>query len=122
MGMESYQLGREGEANAETYLRQKNFEILERNFRSQQGEIDLIARDQAVLVFVEVKNYSYRSFGAPQAAIRKNKRASIVHAARYYLYLNKLKNIDCRFDVLAIHRRPDGSRAIEHYKNAFTIN
>ena len=120
--MESYQLGLQGEAIAEKHLKQCGYRIREKNFHSQQGEIDLIAMDQAILAFIEVKYYSYRSFAIPAASVRKGKRDSIVHAARFYLFKNNIKNINCRFDVLAIHTRPDGTKNIELIKDAFKIN
>lgn len=119
MGMESYQQGIKGEETAEKYLVQQGFEILERNFHSQQGEVDIVARDKDFLVFVEVKNYSFRSLGSPLSAIRKSKRESIIHAARTYLLKKGIKKTNCRFDVLTIYRGMDGSRRIEHFKNAF---
>lgn len=122
MGLESYQLGKKGEELAEKYLLEQGYEILEKNFRSQQGEVDLIARDKEFLVFVEVKNYSFKSYGSAVGAVRKSKRESIIHAAQTYLYKNNIKNTSCRFDVVTIYRRLDGSRAIELYKNAFFVN
>ena len=122
MGIESYEIGRDGEDAAEIFLLQKGYKIIERNYRSHQGEVDIIAREGEFLVFVEVKNYSFRSFGTPAGAIRKNKKQSIIHAAQTYLYKKKLDNTYCRFDVVTIYRRPDGSRAIELYKNAFMVN
>ncbi len=121
MGLESYKQGINGEEIAENYLLQQGYQILEKNFHSQQGEIDIVARDRDILVFVEVKNYSFRSFGSPVGAVRKSKRESIIHAARTYLLKNKIKGVNCRFDVVTIYRRPNGSRAIELYKNAFMI-
>ena len=121
MGLESYKQGINGEEIAENYLLQQGYQILEKNFHSQQGEIDIVARDRDILVFVEVKNYSFRSLGSPVGAVRKSKRESIVHAARTYLLKNKIKDVNCRFDVVTIYRRPNGSRAIELYKNAFMI-
>jgi putative endonuclease len=122
MGTESYELGKLGEDAAERYLLQSGYEILERNFRSQQGEVDIIARDGEFLVFVEVKSYSFRSYGSPAGAVRKSKKQSIIHAAQTYLYKNRIDNIYCRFDVVTIYRRTDGSRIIDLYKNAFTVN
>jgi len=122
MGIESFEQGQKGEEAAERYLLQNGYQILKRNFHSQQGEIDIIARDRDVLVFVEVKNYSFRSYGSPLGAVRKSKRESIVHAARTYLLKNNVKDTNCRFDVLTISRHLDGSRRIELYKNAFFIN
>ncbi|MFA4844708.1 MAG: YraN family protein [Candidatus Margulisiibacteriota bacterium] len=120
--MESYRQGLAGEEIAERYLSQQGYEIVERNFRSQQGEIDLIAREGDDLVFVEVKNYSARSYGAPLSAVNRNKRRSIIHAARTFIYRKRIVGTNCRFDVITIYRQPDGSRAIELYKNAFAIN
>ena len=122
MGIESYQIGRDGEEIAAEYLRQQGYQIIERNFCSQQGEIDLVAKDRSFLVFVEVKNYSGRSFGSPLGAVRKNKKQSIIHAARTYLHRKNIKDTFCRFDVVTIFRRPDGSRAVELYKDAFHVN
>ncbi|PIS30262.1 YraN family protein [Candidatus Saganbacteria bacterium CG08_land_8_20_14_0_20_45_16] len=121
MGKESYEIGQRGEDLAAEYLANHGYHILSRNFRSQQGEIDLIASDRDFMVFVEVKNYSFRSFGLPSAAIRREKRQSIIHAARTYLYRNRIKNKNCRFDVVAIYRRLDGSRVIELFQNAFFL-
>lgn len=122
MGIESYRQGIKGEEIAEKYLIQKGFEILERNYHSQQGEVDIVAKDKEFLVFVEVKNYSYRSYGSPVGAVGKNKKKSIIHAAQTYIYKNNIKNTYCRFDVIAIFRRFDGSRKIEHYRDAFYVN
>ena len=122
MGLESYQQGIKGEEIAEKFLLQQGYQILEKNFHSHQGEIDIVARDGETLVFVEVKNYSFRSLGSPLGAVRKSKRESIVHAARTYLQKNKIKGVNCRFDVLTIYRNPNGSRSVDLYKNAFMVN
>ena len=122
MGIESYNLGIKGEEDAERYLIKQGYEILERNYRSQQGEVDIIARDKESLVFVEVKNYSYRSYGSPVGAVGKNKKQSIIHAAETYIYKNNIEDVYSRFDVIAIYRKHDGSQMIEHFKDAFYIN
>ena len=119
MGQESYNLGQQGETVAEAYLSDHGYEILEKNFRSHQGEIDIIAQDGDFLVFIEVKNYSLKNFMSPLGAITKNKRNSIIHAARVYLYRHKIKDTFCRFDVLTISRAVGGSQKIDLYKNAF---
>ncbi|MBN2058114.1 MAG: YraN family protein [Candidatus Saganbacteria bacterium] len=113
--------GRRGEALAEDYLKDIGYRIETRNFRSQQGEIDLIVWDREMLVFVEVKNYSFRSYGSPVAAVRKSKRDSIIHAARTYLIKRMLHSVNCRFDVLTIFRKSNGQKVVEHYRNAFFI-
>lgn len=122
MGRESYELGRKGEEIAAEYLVQRGYQIIERNYHSQQGEIDLIVRDKDFLVFVEVKSYSFRSYGSPVGAIRASKKESIIHAAERYLYKNNIKDMFCRFDVIAIFQKRDGSRVIDHYKDAFYVS
>lgn len=121
MGHESYNLGIQGEEIACNYLKENEFEIIDRNFRSHQGEIDIICRDKGTLVFVEVKFYSYRSYFTPAYAVNKNKKGSIAHAARYYLHKHKLYNSACRFDVIAIYRKQNEEQTIDHIKNAFGV-
>ena len=118
MGRESYDIGQTGEDVAVQYLRAKGYVILERNYHSQQGEIDIIAKDADFLVFVEVKNYSFRSISSPLGAIRRAKKDSIIHAARTYLYKNNIKNVNCRFDVLSICN----SSHYQLIKDAFHVN
>jgi putative endonuclease len=114
----SNDLGKCGEDIAVQYLSGKGYRVVERNFHSQQGEIDIIAYDGQFLVFVEVKNYSFRSFGSPLSAVNKAKRMSMIHAARTYLYKNSVKNINCRFDVLAIYNY----EKYELIKDAFCVS
>lgn len=84
-------------------MEQRGYTILERGFRCRQGEIDLIARDGGVLVFVEVKYRRNESLGAPAEAVNTRKQRRIREAARYYLYSRGLgENIPCRFDVVGI--------------------
>jgi len=118
----SYDLGVKGEETACEYLKQQNFEIIERNFRSQQGEIDIIAKDNKCYVFVEVKYYSFRSLSSPMYAVRKSKKESIIHAARLYVHQNKLYKETCRFDVLAIYRELSGKTIVNHIRNAFNVS
>lgn len=122
MGKESKTIGDLGEERAGTYLEQKGYLILERNYHSQQGEIDIIARDKGMLVFVEVKNYSFRSLSSPLFSVRKSKRESIIHAARTYLMKNNVQDLNCRFDVLAFYRTRDGRVVADHIEDAFYVS
>jgi putative endonuclease len=122
MGKESKIIGNRGEEQARTYLEQKGYLILERNYHSQQGEIDIIARDKEMLVFVEVKSYSFRSLSSPLFSVRKSKRESIIHAARTYIMKNSIKGTNCRFDVLAFYRARDGRVVADHIKDAFYVS
>ena len=121
MGKLSKSLGNLGEDMAVKYLNENGYRVLDRNFRSNQGEIDIIAEDGDVLSFVEVKNYSFRSYGCPLGAVRKSKRENIIHAARTYLYKKNIKDRSCRFDVLSIYWKSIEERTIELIKDAFRL-
>ncbi len=122
MGKESKDIGEIGEGIVAEYLSSKGWFILERNFRSSHGEIDIIAKDRQFLVFVEVKNYSFRSIGKPMFSITVPKKRCIIHAARTYLQYKKIQDMFCRFDVVAIYRDENDIENIEHIENAFEIN
>ena len=122
MGNISSTLGKEGEAIAVQFFTELGYTILDRNFHSQQGEVDIVAKDGDMLVFVEVKAYSIGSFGTPLGAVGKSKKASIIHAARTYLMKKAIKNVNCRFDVLAIYRSWQGISSFEHIKDAFHVS
>ena len=100
---------------AAAYLVEQGLNIVEYNYRSRRAEIDLIARDQDYLVFMEVKYRSTASSGDPAEAVDARKQARIRHAARYYLYADGLgEEIACRFAVVTIL-----GEEITWYKNAF---
>lgn len=101
--MNNQEKGRGGEAFAARFLVEQGYEILERNFRCRQGEIDLIARDGNDLVFVEVKFRRGKGQGLPEEAVDFRKQEKIRQAARYYLYRNGYEeDTACRFDVVGI--------------------
>lgn len=108
-------LGTQYEEITAEYLTQQGAQILERNFRCRQGEIDLIIKDGAYLVFVEVKYRSSLKNGDPAEAVTSVKQERIRTAARYYLYQNRYgEDTPCRFDVIRILRGE-----INWIKNAF---
>lgn len=122
MGSESKEIGNKGESAAAGYLEKLGWKITEHNYRTTRGEIDLIAWDCDTLVFVEVKNYSSRSYYLPSFSIDKNKRQCIIKSAKIYLYRNNIRDTNCRFDVITIYKDYHGERKIEHYKNAFDVS
>lgn len=118
-----HKLGRAGENIASDYLKKINFTILEQNWRSgKYGEIDLIAKDNATkeLVFIEVKSRATSTDDAKELVTRK-KQQQLYKLANSYLYLHKLGNSSCRFDVIAIKINEE-KKAIEHIKNAFYLS
>ncbi len=95
-------LGAEGERAAKAYLQAKGFRILHENYSTPLGEIDLIAQDGGVVVFVEVKTRTSGEFGPPQASVTRRKQHQIVKVAELFLQRNRLSGAACRFDVVAV--------------------
>jgi len=113
---ERMETGRRAEDLASAYLKAKGLEILERNFRAKVGEIDLIAKDQDEVVFVEVRARSGRGYGGAAASVDSSKRRRLVRAARLWISARGWEGA-CRFDVVTL----DGAR-LEHLPAAFTAD
>lgn len=92
--------------------------IVARNFRCRAGEIDVIARDGEVTVFVEVKDRHGRSHGEGHESVTWGKRRRVVRAARLYAAAHGLSESPIRFDVISIERDPQGDR-LRHDRGAF---
>ena len=114
-------LGNRGEETAAAYLAQKGYAILERQYRTPAGEIDLIARDGRTLVFIEVKTRSSARYGRPAAAVGREKQRRITRAAMWYMMSEKRQSEapPCRFDVVEIFASPEGAWKARHLENAF---
>ncbi len=94
--------GFEYEQKACDFLVEHNLNIIDRNFYSKVGEVDIIAKDKETLVFVEVKYRKNNDFGSPEEAINKKKIEKIKDTALIYLQINNLHKTDVRFDVVSI--------------------
>ena len=114
-------LGDEGEGQAEAYLRRQGFRILGRNVRSALGELDLIADDGGVLVFVEVKRRRSGAYGGAIEAVDARKRAKLIQLAAQYLAQHRLHDRACRFDVVLIQDDAGTAAAVHHIANAFDV-
>ncbi len=109
--------GRQAEDFALAYLQAQGLHLIERNFRCRGGEIDLIMREGARLVFVEVRYRANPSFGGALASVDARKKARLINAAAYYLSTTRIDR-PARFDVAAVS--PDQGRlAIQWIKDAF---
>lgn len=112
-------LGIEGEELATAFLRQKGYTILAKNYKTRFGEIDIIAKDSDVFVFIEVKTRADTTFGYPFEAVNLRKREKIRKVALFFM--KKLnKEVPARFDVLSISMK-DGMQQIAHIKDAFEV-
>lgn len=113
--------GQASESLAEEFLRGKGYRILDRNVRTSIGELDLVAEDRGVVVFVEVKGRTTNAFGGALLAVNHRKRAKLVKLAGQYLAQRRWSDIVCRFDVVLVHGRPSTQGQIEHVQNAFDL-
>jgi putative endonuclease len=112
-------LGRSGENIASRYLEGQGYEILARGFRMFRGEIDIIARDGATLVFVEVKARADESHGRPEESVTPGKQRQLRKIAQGYLVAHPSPGVDCRFDVVAILFDGPEDYRLEHFIDAF---
>jgi putative endonuclease len=114
------QFGKESESLAVRHLKKKGYKILEQNYRNKLGEIDIIAKEKGVLVFVEVKARKTLLYGNPKWAVTPQKQRKISMVALYYLKDTEQTHVKARFDVVALSLSKDNPR-IEIIKNAFEL-
>ena len=112
------ELGQRSERTAEDFLQRQRYAILARNYRCGLGEIDLIAQDRDVIVFVEVRSHTGERFGDPLESITFRKQRQIAKAALDYVMRQRVEDRPFRFDVIGILWDGDTPR-ISHVKNAF---
>lgn len=120
MSPDTKKIGTGGEERAAKFLSRQGYRILERNYRTPFGEIDLIALDRDELVFVEVKTRTNDVFGSPELAVNPRKQGRMIRAALGYIKSKKLHQVPCRFDVIAISQTTE--KEMEHIKDAFSID
>ena len=118
--MNTVRIGKQGEDLAAQYLQKQGLELLQRNFRTKGGEIDLIARDGNVLVFIEVKTSRSSHFHPPETWVDERKQSQIIRVAEAYLQKYVDTEQDCRFDIIAVSMAPH-SYNVRHIKNAFWV-
>ncbi len=126
--------GIRGETFAYWYLRRRGYTIIARNFMvpGMKGEIDLAGYDGKVLAFVEVKTRTIeaekkdkgsagreKGSGLPEDAVTREKRRHLVRIARMFLAEWRIKEAQCRFDVLAIESQPGAAPVVRLHKDAF---
>ena len=114
--MNNIEKGRLGEEIALKYIISKGGTIVEKNYRTKMGEIDLIVKMNGELVFIEVKSRSNINYGYPCEAVNYKKKRKITNVAKYYILDNSLEDISVRFDVIEIYLT---DKKINHIVNAF---
>ena len=112
-------IGSLGEMLVITYLENMNYEILDKNYKTKFGEIDIIAKDKKEYVFIEVKTRTSSKYGMPSEAIDFNKEKHIKKSSQVYVYLNNLENKYIRYDVIEVYFINKNKYYINHLKNNF---
>jgi len=111
---------RAAEDAAADFLRRQGYQIAQRNFATRYGEIDIVAVDDGMVVFVEVKSRASDAFGPPEVAVDRRKRDKLRRMAQIFLERHRLTDSPCRFDVVALTRAADGADwRIEVFRDAF---
>lgn len=101
-------MGQLGEKLACDFLKKKGYQIVDQNYRTRGGEIDIVAKDGDTLVFVEVKTRTSAAFGYPEEAIDERKQHKLAMTAEYYLAAHHLYDKDYRIDAVGIEMEQDG--------------
>ena len=111
-------VGQWGEERATTYLRQRGYEILARNARTPYGEIDIVARQGSITIFIEVKTLSSSKNFFPEQNVTARKREHMLACAEYYAAENAIDH--WQIDVVAIEGRQGREPKITHFDNAIS--
>ncbi|MFK2818549.1 YraN family protein [Flavobacteriaceae sp. LMIT009] len=111
------QLGKKGEELAVDHLLKNGYTIVERNYRFDKAEIDIIAQKKDTLAIIEVKTRSSTDFGDPQDFVKPKQIKNLVKAVDEYVTINDL-DVDIRFDIIAIVKNGNNC-SIEHLEDAF---
>lgn len=111
------ELGKKGEELAVGFLIERGYTIIERNYRFDKAEVDIIALKADILAIVEVKTRSTKDFGNPQDFVKPKQIKNLVKAVDEYIFENDF-DFEVRFDIIAIVKEKNGFE-IEHLENAF---
>ena len=121
MSIATRQFGLDSEGFASEFLKKKGYRILERNYRTHRGEMDIVAEDAGDLVFVEVKARRGDQFGGPHAAVEWRKQQQLIRVAVHYMARHRIHNRNCRFDLVLISEDSLQDRKIDLLRNAFDV-
>lgn len=111
-------LGKRGEVIAKQYLEENGYEILDENWTHGKSEVDLIAYQNGMMVFVEVKARTSIAFGEPEDFVERKKQKQLELASAEYIYIMNHQN-DIRFDIIAITFTKNNNYTLKHIEDAF---
>ena len=123
MTQERLDFGKEGEKAAVKLLKKRGYRIIEKNYRNSSGEIDIVAEQDQVLVFIEVKSRTDAEYGEPLEAVTSHKQRKIGQVAKGFMTQHRIANRDCRFDVVGIKGSPGEPKTweVELVQDAFRL-
>lgn len=116
----SNKIGKIGEDIACEYLIKEGYIILDRNFRTKFGEIDIIGKKQDIIIFFEVKTRSNIQYGYPYEYVDYKKQRKIINTAHSYIKYKNIKDMQYRFDIIEVYQQKE--TRINHIENAFWLN
>jgi len=108
MSKDRQKLGKLGEKIAAEFLKERGYQIIDQNYRTRGGEIDIVAKEGETIVFVEVKTRISAEFGYPEEAIDGRKQHKLAMTAEHYLAAHRLYEVDYRIDAVGIEMERDG--------------
>jgi len=114
--------GKRGEVIARSYLKKQGYRIIEKNYNTRIGEIDIVAIDKDYICFIEVRSINTGRFDAPEYTIDRRKQNQISKAALMYIKRNGLEDRNCRFDVVCVEAVNSPSPDVRLIKDAFELN
>lgn len=109
--------GKKGELLAKEYLISKGYSILDINYRNKIGEIDIIALNKGIIVFVEVKTRTSTNFGYAYEAVNRRKQEKIIYCSYLYLNQKRLMDYQIRYDIIEVYLTSNVK--INHIENSF---
>ena len=112
-------VGQTGEILAAAELGKLGYRIIDSNYRTQYGEIDLVAKDGEYLVFIEVRSLSNTDFCRPIETISQKKISRIIYAAQHYMTAKNINDSAVRFDIVEVEHRKDSSPVVSVIRDAF---
>ena len=119
--MDRQEIGERGEAAAAAYLERAGMQVIDRNWRSDRGEIDIVALDGEELVMCEVKTRTTAARGTPEEAVSPAKQRRLVRLAESYIAAHGIAPCSVRFDVVTIRVLSEDRALLRHHRAAFTV-
>lgn len=121
MSAERIETGKKGESLAQSFLKRSGYKIIEKNYKTRFGEIDIIGKDRGYVSFIEVRSVNTERFGLPEETIDRKKQLQVTKVALSYIKKYQLEDTPCRFDVVCIEDVNNSSPKIKLIKNAFEL-